>query len=256
MKSWVILQAFLLLSMSLAGAGTPATRTERQQLTAIADSQLAELRDLTCLKTVARFHENTAEGPLHLVDVIDAVGGYVNGRDEDALMTRNGRQLKRTMRELKGSWSTGEFGALLAEEAEFVAAGMAPLTVTETPDLWVVSYRVPAADSMWDLEIGGRHFRPGYEATVSVNKASNQITAITRYADDMGPGCAVAHFAWTVRYEPRRINQRDLNVPVHARYENCQKATDECDVNEIVFTGYREFRAEANVTFAHVTSAQ
>jgi len=47
---------------------------------------------------------------------------------------RNGRRLKRTIRELEGSWSTGEFGALLAEEAAAVASSQVAPTVSAAKD--------------------------------------------------------------------------------------------------------------------------
>jgi hypothetical protein len=232
-------------------AGEPGgDRIDGHRLVALAGSELAGLRNLACTRTVTRSYRNSSDGLLRRIDVISAVGGYVDGRDEETPVMRNGRQLKRTIRELKGNWSTGEFGALLAEEAAVVASRQVAPTVSAAKDAWLIRYHVSSDDSVWDLSIGGRHWRPGYEATITVDQASGHITRITRTVDDIAPECPVWRFRWRVEYEPRSINDRKVSVPVRARYENCQKSSSRCDVNEIVFSDYREFRGITTIIFA------
>jgi len=73
-----------------------------------------------------------------------------------------------------------------------------------------------------------------------------------RSVDDIASECPVWRFRWKVEYELRAINDRKVSVPVRARYENCQKSSSRCDVNEIVFSDYREFGSIATITFAEV----
>jgi len=223
-----------------------------QLVVALLDTELAGLRNLGCTRTVTRSWRDEPGGALHRIDVIGAVGGYVDGQDEETAVTRNGRQLKRTMRELKGSWSTGEFGAILAEESAAIANGRLTLTVTETGDAYVIHYRVPASDSEWNLHINGWHWRPGYDGTISVGKATRHIIRVARSVDEIAPECPVWRFRWQVDYEPRVINERPVSVPVRALYENCQRDSGRCSVNETVFSDYREFRSIATITFADV----
>jgi len=223
-----------------------------QMVAALLDTELAGLRNLGCTRTITRSWRNEPGGALHRIDVIGAVGGYVDGQDEETAVTRNGRQLKRTMRELKGSWSAGEFGAILAEESAAIAGGRLALRVTETEDAYVIHYRVPASGSAWDLQINGRHWRPGYDGSISVDKAARHIIRVARSVDEIAPEAPVRRFAWQVEYAPRVINERPVSVPVRALYENCEKATGRCSVNETVFSDYREFRSVATITFADV----
>jgi hypothetical protein len=220
------------------------------RLLALLDSELASLRNLACTRAVARFYRKEPGGPLHRIDVIGAVGGYVNGQDEETPVTRNGRQLGRSMRELKGSWSTGEFGAILAEEAAAIASGTVALKVSEAGDAYEIRYEVPASISAWDLQISGRHWRPGYVGSISISKESNRIIRVTRAVDEIAPECPVGRFAWQVEYEMRVINERPVSVPVRAHYENCERASGRCAVNDIVFSNFREFRTDSIITFA------
>jgi len=236
------------------GGGPESDHIDRGRLVEVADAELASLRNLACTRTVTRSHRDSLDGLVRRIDVITAVGGYVGGRDEETPVLRNGRQLRRTIRELKGNWSTGEFGALLAEEAAVVASGRVAPMVSAAEDVWVIRYRVSPEDSAWDLSIGGRHWRPGYETTITIDRASGHIGKITRSVEEIAPECPVWRFRWQVEYETRSINDRKVSVPVHARYENCQRSSARCDVNEIVFSDYREFRSESKVTFAGIES--
>jgi hypothetical protein len=220
-----------------------------RQLAALAGSQLAGLKNLVCNKTVTRSWLDQSSGAIHRIDVIGAVGGYIDFRDEERPVMRNGRQLSRTMRELKGSWSTGEFGALLAEEMAVIASKRTELAATETEDSWVIRYRVPASLSAWDLLINGRHWWPGYDGSIAIGKASNRITRVTRTVDDVAPECTLWRFAWQVEYAERAINNHRVAVPVRARYENCRKGSSRCDVNEIAFRDYREFQSFATIIY-------
>ena len=220
-----------------------------QRLVVLADSQLAGLKNLVCNKTVTRSWLDQSSGAIHRIDVIGSVGGYIDFRDEERPVMRNGRQLSRTIRGLKGSWSTGEFGALLAEEKAVIASKRTELAVTETEDSWVIRYRVPASLSAWDLLINGRHWWPGYDGSVTIGKASNRITRVARTVDDIADECPLWRFAWQVEYEERTINSHRVAVPVRAHYENCRKGSSRCDVNDIAFRDYREFRSFATITY-------
>ena len=213
-----------------------------------ARSQLASLNNLECSKIVTRSYRRTADGALHRIDVIGAAGGYVDGRDEDTPVTRNGRPLRRTMRELKGSWSTGEFGGLLAEEAAVIAGGGVRLNATEAGESVVIAYHVPANESAWDLNINKRAWRPGYDAAITIRMG--RVATIARSLDDAAPYGSLWQITWRVDYERRTVGERDINVPVRARYETCRRGSGRCDVNEIVFSDYREFRSRSTITFA------
>jgi hypothetical protein len=227
----------------------PEDKIDGQRLVALADSQLAGLKNLVCNKTVTRSWLDQSSGAIHRIDVIGSVGGYIDFRDEERPVMRNGRQLSRTIRGLKGSWSTGEFGALLAEETAVIASKRTELAVTEAEDSWVIRYRVPASLSAWDLLINGRHWWPGYDGSITIGKASNQITRVTRTVDDIAPESPLWRFAWQVEYEERTINSHRVAVPVRARYENCRKDSSRCDVNDIAFNDYREFQSFATITY-------
>ena len=235
-------------------AATVPGPPDQQLLLALLDAELDDLRNLHCARTVIRYYQKGPGGELHKIDVIGAFGGYVNGQDEETPVTRNGQPLNRTMRELKGSWSTGEFGAILAEESAAVAGENVRLSVTADKDAYRIDYQVPASISAWDLQIGGRHWHPGYAGSISIDKASRHIAGVTRTVEEIAPECPVGKFSWRVDYEPRIIHERQVSVPVRARYENCQKASGRCAVNEIQFSDYREFRSDSTITFADARS--
>jgi len=90
------------------------------------------------------------------------------------------------------------------------------------------------------------------KVTITVDQASGHIARVMRSVDDIASECPVWRFRWQVDYEPRVINERPVSVPVRALYENCQRDSGRCSVNETVFSDYREFRSIATITFADV----
>ena len=239
------------IAQQISPAATLSDRSDGPRLVALLESELADLTNLFCTRTVTRFYRAQPGGVLHRIDVIGAVGGYVNGRDEDASDAQwTATQPNHTG--TGGSWSIGEFGAILAEESAAIASDRVALATSETKDAYVIRYHVPATDSAWDLQINGRHWRPGYEGILTVGKLSGHVVRVSRAADEISPSCPVERFVWQVEYEPRAINERPVSVPVRARYENCAKASGRCAVNEILFSDYREFRSVARITFGDV----
>jgi hypothetical protein len=163
-----------------------------------------------------------------------------------------GGKAKKSMADLSGSWSTGEFGSVLkdvfspATAADFEfrkearSAGRASM---------VYDFSVEREHSHWEIMVASQMVTPSYKGSVWVDKETNRVLRIEMQATHMPDAFPVDKVESATDYEFVRFGDRQYLVPVHAETLACQRDGVGCNRNAIDFRNYHRYSGESSITF-------
>ena len=114
------------------------------------------LPDYVCQEMMARFQSESHPANWQPLDVVSTNVIYRSGKEEYRDLAVNGKPVKKSMEELGGAWSTGEFGTVLidlfspATAAQFRGMGDSRMAgVTPKNTISKSSARTPTGPSTW-----------------------------------------------------------------------------------------------------------
>src|SRR5262249_14495227 len=122
-----------------------------------------------CQEVMSRYQSESKPANWHALDVVTVNLVYEHGKEEYRDLAINGKPVKKSMEEMEGAWSTGEFGTVLidlfspATAAEFNyrrEARIAGLTAK------VYAFDVEREHSHWTIHMGSQIFNPPYSGSV------------------------------------------------------------------------------------------
>jgi hypothetical protein len=186
-------------------------------------------------------------------DVVSAKVVYEDGKEDYRGIMVGGKHTNKSMRDLGGTTSTGEFASTLRSlfsgrvnaEFKFVQSSTVGKTAVAVYDLKVT---LPRSD--WEIQIGGQRLHPAYSGSVWVDKATAEVRHIEIQADNIPKNFPGDTEAMTVDYEPVRLGSSNtFLLPVHSENLGCFRGTSICDKNAIDFRDYHKYSGESSVEF-------
>jgi hypothetical protein len=174
---------------------------------------------------------------------------YVDGKEDYRNIRRNGKPLKKGSPEDSGSWSTGEFGTVLADifssttNAQFkrksasTASGM-PAEVYE--------YSVAQPNSHWQIRYG-RTVKPAYSGSLWIDPKTARVLRIEMGTKKLPADYEIDTVESVIDYSWVTISGNKYLLPVKSENLACIRGTFDCTKNEIEFRNYRKFTAESQV---------
>ncbi len=186
------------------------------------------------------------------LDVVTAKVVYEDGKENYREITVGGKRTNKSMLDLGGSTSTGEFASTLyslfsdASHAQFKFYQSA--TVGETPAA-IYDFKVPLHNSDWLTKIGGQALKPAYSGSVWIDRSTAQVRRIEMQGDNIPKDFPLDSLQWAVDYENVRLGTGMFLLPVHAENLFCQRGSTICFKNEIDFRDYHKFSGESTITF-------
>lgn len=174
---------------------------------------------------------------------------YVDGKEDYRNIRRNGKPLKKGSPEDSGSWSTGEFGTVLADifssatNAQFKRKGASAATGMPAE---VYEYSVAQPNSHWQIRFG-RTVKPAYSGSLWIDPKTARVLRIEMGTKKLPADYEIDTVESVVDYSWVTISGNKYLLPVKSQNLACVRGTFNCTKNEIEFRNYRKFTAESQV---------
>src|SRR5262249_43746267 len=143
----------------------------------------------------------------------------------------NGKAIKGAPEE-SGTWSSGEFGTILAD---LFMPGMADFKYSQEANIVhrqasVYDYKVDRVRSGWTISVPGQYIRPAYRGAVWIDKETAHVLRIEMEARDIPAEFPRATAETAVDYDFVTLGTAEKFVlPVRAEILSCVRGANECE---------------------------
>lgn len=236
--------------------GTPSIPDQRK---IVAEAQAAALNyakslpDFLCTEVIRR--SDDLRGVMQVRDTLEVRLSYFDQVENYRLLSVNGKMSVRSLEEVGGAVSKGEFGSMLA--SIFLGESKAVLrwhhwTTIRKRLAHVYTFRILTENSTYRMQYRSEP-RSGMMSTVAgqhgylyIDKETNQILRIVEEAD-IPETFPVRSSSTVLDYDFTAISGRKFLLPLRAEV---RMATDHVRTkNVVLFQGYRKFTGESTITF-------
>ena len=218
---------------------------------AAAGSYLESLPNYLCRQVTTRYRSMSHHIDWQPIDVVTADLIYQDHKEEYSNLTVGGKALKKGQA-LPGTWSHGEFGAMLSElfspasgaEFHFVKDTAIAGTPVSIYDLDIAHGR-----SSWTIRLPGQYIESAHRGSVWLEKSTGNVRRIEIEGVDIPEAFPIDKIEAAVDFENLAIGGNKYLVPVHADLLACFRESTQCERNTIDFRNYRRFGAGSTITF-------
>ena len=223
-----------------------------QKSTNWVNSFAEDLPNFVCQQSTTRYVQQSKEQGWQAVDVVGAQIVYEDGRESYRSITIGGRPTNKSMLELGGSTSTGEFASTL--RSLFSPASQAMFKLYQTTrfadsDATIFDFKVALRNTNWTINTGGQSLRPAYSGSVWIDRYSGEVRRIEMQADNIPGDFPMDSIEWAVEYGRVSLGTATYLLPTHAENLGCQRGSSTCMKNTIDFRNYHKFSGSSTVTF-------
>jgi hypothetical protein len=232
------------------GSGPGSELIERTRQWALTFTQ--GLPNFVCQQNTTRYMEQSRSDGWQAQDIVSAKVLYEDGREKYGDISVDGKRTSKTMMELGGQTSTGEFASMLA--SLFVPARNTEFkffrsTTFHDGAAAIYDFKVQLLRSDWTITVGGQTLLPAYSGSVWVDKASGQVRRIEMQADNVPKDFPFDSIQSAIDYEEVSLGTAKFLLPVKAENLSCQRGSTICGKNTIEFRDYHKYSGESSVTF-------
>lgn len=210
------------------------------------------LPNYVCSQMTTRYIQQSKATGWEPLDVITAKVVYEDGKESYKEITVGGKRTNKSMMELGGTTSTGEFASTLhslfsdASQAEFKLYETTTISGTTAK---VYDFKVKLQNSDWFINVGGQSLRPAYSGSVWIDPATAQVRRIEMQADNIPKDFPLDSLEWAVDYDNVSLGTSTFLLPVHAANLACQRGTTICTKNTEDFRDYHKFSGESTIVY-------
>ena len=210
------------------------------------------LPDYVCQEQMARFASTTHVVDWRPLDIVSAELVYEKGRERYGKLAINGKPTKKTIEELPGAWSTGEFGTVLVD---ILSTGTAAdfryrrMSRSGGRDAFMFDFEVDHEHSHWHINAPSQSVLPPYRGSMWIDKETGRVLRIEMQAIHMPQEFPYDKVETATDYEYTRIGEGQFLLPVHAETLMCERGTNMCARNTIDFRNYHKYAGEATIIF-------
>ena len=213
---------------------------------------LESLPNYYCQEIMTRYQTASNSKSWQPLDVISMALVYENRQESYRNLAINGKPTKKSIEDLPGSWSTGEFASVLADI--FSPATAADFEYRKETRLagrtsLVYDFSVEREHSHWQVMVASQLFKPSYKGSVWVDKETQRVLRIEMQATHVPESFPTDKVEMATDYEFVRFGERQYLVPVHAESMACQRDSDDCSRNAMDFRNYHRYAGESSITF-------
>jgi hypothetical protein len=222
-------------------------------------SYMERLPDYICLQLTRRYVDPTGlEMDWLKYDEVKARVSYVEQRENYEILSVNNQLTTKSLEELDGATSTGEFGTLLASlfdpttRAEFTWARHSLL---RGRSVWVFHVAVPQRRSRWRISYHReREITAGYLGLIYVDKETERVLRIQISADKVPADFPIREATTRLDYDFISIAGSTFLLPLKARIG--MRESRFLVRNDVEFRLYRKFSAEATISFDEIENLE
>jgi hypothetical protein len=212
---------------------------------------LETLPNYVCQEIMTRYQSDSSKN-FRPLDIVSMALVYEKGKESYRNLSINGKSTKKNIEDLPGSWSTGEFGSVLADlfspataadfeyRKESRTAGRTSL---------VYDYSVEREHSHWNIMVASQLIKPSYQGSVWIDKETSRVLRIEMQATHIPDAFPNDRVEMATDYEFVRFGDRQFLVPVHSENLGCQRDSSDCSRNAIDFRNYHKYAGESIITF-------
>jgi len=218
-----------------------------------ADAFEQKLPNYVCEQMTTRFQSEGRPVRWSPVDVVSAEVVYEDGRERYRRIAVNGKATQKTMEQLGGSWSKGEFGSVLADlfspatAAEFHPRRNDTIAGRHAE---VYNFSVEQPRSHWTLYAPSQMVRPAFSGSVWIEPRTGRVLRIELQARRVPEGFPFNTVESAVDYQYVRLGDtQEFLLPVHAETLSCQRDSSFCVHNVIDFRNYHRYAGESTITY-------
>src|ERR1017187_1983145 len=214
------------------------------------------LPNYVCQEMVARFQSEVSPANWQAMDIVSAEVVYEGGKEDYRNITVGGKPVKKSMEEIGGAWSTGEFGTILINlfnpgtAAQFhyrKDSRVAGINAKE------YGFEVTHENSHWTVRYGSQSYVPGFSGSVWIDPATARVLRIEMEARSFPDQFETDHVESATDYQYVRLGgTQQYLLPVHSETLSCQRGASLCAKNTIDFRNYKKFEGQSTVTFGDV----
>jgi hypothetical protein len=211
------------------------------------------LPNYVCRENVGRYVSQSHVPNWQAVDIVGTDVIYENHKESYKNLTINGKAVKKSMEEMDGAWSTGEFGTILinlfspgtVSEFKFVKDSRSGGILAK-----MYEFNVTHANSTWQVHVGGQVYSPAYKGAVWIDPHSARVLRIEMQAYGFPQDFPTDHVESATDYEYTRLgDSQQYLLPVHSENLMCQRGSDDCSRNVIDFRNYRKYTGESTIKY-------
>jgi len=210
------------------------------------------LPNFVCQQETTRYMEESRSEGWQPQDVITAKVVYEDGREQYKEIMVGGKRTTKSMLELGGSTSTGEFASTLhslfsdASNAQFKFYQSTHVGETAAA---IYDFKVALHNSDWFITVGGQTLVPAYSGSVWIDKSTGQVRRLEMQANNIPKDFPVDSMEWAVDYDEVSLGTAKFLLPVHAENLGCRRGTTICSKNAIDFRDYHKYSGESTLVY-------
>ncbi|HZF41404.1 MAG TPA: hypothetical protein VE715_21450 [Blastocatellia bacterium] len=214
---------------------------------------LDELPDFICQEDIQRYADYDGSGAWEKADTLVYELTYNRKRESYKPINSVGRPVTRSLEDVKGAYSTGDFASGLASlfdletKTVFKPAGKEQLGKRQAI---LYDFRVPKESSKLVLKAeGAENLIVGYSGTVWIDAETKKVLRIDQALDDLPKSNPVTHSESSVDYDFIKLRGLDVDflLPTSAEFIIADRRQKHYFRNLIHFKFYRKFETDVKI---------
>ena len=205
-------------------------------------------KNFICRQATRRFESRNLGKKWKELDLIEAEVLIVQNEGHYQELKKNGKATAGTMKDQGGTWSIGEYGAMLYNLFVHGNAERAERAGGEPDEFGIpYAYRIGHKQSDWTLHFTNGTYATAYDGRFWVRPESGNVTKSEMTAIDLPADYPLRTVFVSVDYGTVTVDGQDYRLPVSAVTQSCIRHSARCNRNDILFTDYRRFAAESSI---------
>lgn len=210
------------------------------------------LPNFFCRQLTTRYDSDNPKAGWQAHDTISADLAYENGRENYSNIKAGSKTFK-TMEEVGGNWSTGEFASMLDEVFDPDSGATFRKTGTDTINgrsATTFKFEITRERSGWRISDGGQLYYPAMRGTIWIDKETSRVLRLEKESRNMPLLFPLVKVEVAVDYDFVRLAApKPFLLPITSEVLSCEQGSTRCTRNRIEFRNYRKFGAESGITF-------
>jgi hypothetical protein len=219
---------------------------------AAAAEYAGSLPNFFCRQLTTRYDSDRPKDGWQAHDTIAADLAYENGH-ENYTNIKVGSKTVKSMEEVGGNWSTGEFASMLDEVFDPDSATTFRKTGQDTINgrsATTFKFEITRERSGWRISDGGQLYYPAMRGTIWIDKETSRVLRLEKETRNMPLLFPLVKVEVAVDYDFVRLSTpQPFLLPITSEVLSCEQGSTRCVRNRIEFRNYRKFGAESGITF-------
>jgi len=206
------------------------------------------LPNFFCRQLTTRFQSEHPKDGWQALDTITADLAYEDGH-ESYTNVKVGNKPQKSMEDVGGSWSTGEFASLLDDlfdpltAATFHRGGQDTIAGRSATTF---KFDVSREHSHWRIIQAAQLYYPAFRGTVWIDRETSRVLRLEMETRNMPLLFPLAKVEEAVDYNFVRLSTPEqFLLPTVSEVLSCEQGSSRCARNRIEFRNYRKFGAES-----------